>query len=129
MKIYKEIFGFSSLSHGGVSVFDGENFTHYIKELSDDFVRVVFCDKKGNIWIGTHGNREGGLDRFAQMNLYHTIKTDDGFENNNVRSIYEDKLGNYGWQAEITELSTFDGSHFKVFTDEKGRTFEKLSLS
>ncbi|MEZ4793833.1 MAG: two-component regulator propeller domain-containing protein [Gelidibacter sp.] len=117
---------FTSLSHGGVSVFDGEKFTHYTKELSDDFIRVAFCDKKGNIWIGTHGNRNGGLDQYDgnKFNAFH--KTKDGFENNNVRWIYEDKQGKLWLGSGITELSTFDGNYFKKFKDENGKTFERI---
>lgn len=117
---------FTSLSHGGVSVFDGEKFTHYVKELSDDFIRVVFCDKKGNIWIGTHGNRVGGLDQYDGKKFTAFHKTKDGFANNNVRWIYEDKLGKLWLGSGISELTTFDGNHFKAFQDENGKTYESI---
>jgi len=117
---------FTSLSHGGVSVFDGEKFTHYDKELSDDFIRVAFCDKNGNIWIGTHGNRDGGLDKYDGKKFTSYHKTKDGFENNNVRWIYQDKSGKLWLGSGTTELSTFDGNHFKLFKDEDGKTFERI---
>jgi ligand-binding sensor domain-containing protein len=119
---------FSSLSHGGVSRYDGESFTHYINELSDDFIRTVFCDKKGHIWIGTHGSHDGGLDRFDGIEFTQYHKTDDGFSHNNVRSIFEDKEGTLWLGSGTTELSVFDGEMFKVFTAADGQTFDKITF-
>lgn len=117
---------FTSLSHGGVSVYDGENFTHFVNELSDDFIRVAYCDKVGNIWIGTHGNRKGGLDLFDGKKFTAYFKTNDGFSNNNVRWIYEDKSGKLWLGSGITDLSTFDRNHFKTFKDSRGKTYDQI---
>ncbi len=117
---------FSSLSHGGVSMYDGEKFITYIEELSDDFIRVLFCDSKGNIWIGTHGNRKGGLDKFDGEKFTTFYKTHYGFKNNNVWSIFEDTTGLLWIGSGITELSTFDGKHFTKFIDDQGKSYEKI---
>jgi len=117
---------FSSLSHGGVSRFDGKEFTHYVNELSDDFVRVVFCDSKGKIWIGTHGNQNGGLDSFDGNTFTAFHKTNDGFSHNNVRWIYEDKSGQLWLGSGTTNLCLFDGKHFKSFEGKDGHTYDKI---
>ncbi|MCB0640737.1 MAG: hypothetical protein KDC44_03820, partial [Phaeodactylibacter sp.] len=117
---------FSSLSHAGVSRYDGAAFTHFTHELSDDFVRVVFEDKKGNIWIGTHGNHAGGLDRFDGTHFTAFHKTNDGMSNNNVRWIYEDASGRLWLGSGITALSLFDGQHFSVFEAPDGRQFDRI---
>lgn len=117
---------FSSLSHGGVSRYDGKNFTHFVEELSDDFVRVVHCDKKGNIWVGTHGNHAGGLDLFDGQKWTAFYKTEDGFSHNNVNSIFEDRQGNLWMGSGTTELSIFDGEKFKKFISSDGQTFDKM---
>lgn len=119
---------FTSLSHGGATVYDGEKFTHYTRELSDDFIRVAFCDSKGNIWIGTHGNYRGGLDRFDGKNFTVFYKTNDGFQHNNVRQIYEDKTGLLWICSGTSELSTFDGNHFTKFKDQEGRTYDQITF-
>jgi len=119
---------FTSLSHGGVSVYDGEKFTHYTSELSDDFIRIVFCDSKGKIWVGTHGNHKGGLDKFDGNQFAAFYKTDDGLSHNNVMGIYEDKSGFLWLASGTTELSLFDGKKFKIFEDNKGNTYDIITF-
>lgn len=119
---------FTSLSHGGVSVYNGDKFTHYTSELSDDFIRVVFCDTKGNIWVGTHGNHKGGLDKFDGNQFTAFYKTDDGLSHNNVMDIYEDKTGLLWIASGTTELSTFDGKNFKIFKDKQENTYDKITF-
>lgn len=125
---HKEQLWFSSLSHGGVSSYNGENFTHYTKELSDDFIRVVFCDSKGKIWIGTHGNHKGGLDSFDGKQFKAFYKKDDGLSHNNVMNIHEDKTGLLWIASGTTELSIFDGEKFKIFKDNKGNTYDIITF-
>lgn len=119
---------FTSLSHAGVSRYDGENFTHFKTEngLSDNFVRTSFCDRAGNIWIGTHGVRNGGLDRFDGKAFTNFHKMDDGLSHNNVRWIFEDKSGNLWLGSGTTNLSIFDGTHFKEFTTKEGQKFHRV---
>jgi len=119
---------FTSLSHGGVSRYDGKEFTHYVDELSDDFIRVAYCDRKGNIWVGTHGNHNGGLDVFDGEKFTTFHKTDDDLSHNNVLWIYEDK-SNYLWLGSGTSaLSIFDGEHFRAFEDSNGNTFDNITF-
>ncbi|MCB9333661.1 MAG: hypothetical protein H6574_21605 [Lewinellaceae bacterium] len=117
---------FTSLSHGGVSVYDGKEFKQYKNELSDDFVRVAYCDKKGNILIGTHGNRNGGLDLFDGKKFKTFHKTDDGLSSNNVRWIFEDKRGEFWIGSGNSQLSIFDGEHFSVFEGNEGQKYDRI---
>lgn len=117
---------FSSLSHAGVSRFDVNEFVHFTEELSDDFVRVVYPDSKGNIWIGTHGNHQGGLDKFDGEHFTAFHKTNDGFSHNNVLQIHEDDQGLLWIASGTTELSTFDGEHFELFRDGTGSTYDMV---
>ncbi len=116
---------FSSLSHGGVSKFDGEKFTHYISHLSDDFVRVVYVDSKNTVWVGTHGNHKGGLDRMDASGITTFYKTTDGFRHNNVSNILEDSKGHLWIASGTTPLSKLRDGHFEIFTVE-GQTFSNI---
>lgn len=119
---------FTSLSHAGVISYDGITFTHYTTKegLSDNFIRTSFCDRAGNIWIGTHGNRNGGLDRFDGKKFTNFHKTDDGLPLNNVQWIYEDKSGNLWLGSGNSNLSIFNGNVFKEFTAKDGRRFDRV---
>lgn len=119
---------FTSLSHGGVSVYDGKQFRQYTDELSDTFVRTAFCDSKGNIWIGTHGSRSGGIDKFNGKEFTAFHKTNDGFSHNNVHWFHEDKSGKIWVASGINELATFDGQHFQKFKDKMGRNYDKIQF-
>lgn len=117
---------FTSLSHAGVSVYDGKAFKHYVDELSDDFVRVAYCDRKGNILIGTHGNHDGGLDIFDGEHFKTFYKTDDGLPTNNVRCMVEDPEGNIWIGSGNSPLSIFDGEHFSVFEGNDGQKYDRI---
>lgn len=119
---------FTSLSHAGVSRFDGESFTHFKTEdgLSDNFVRTSYCDRAGNIWIGTHGNRKGGIDRYDGETFTNYWKTDDGFSHNNVLSIMEDRAGTLWMGSGVTNLTTFDGKRFKEFRSSEGHVYGRI---
>lgn len=119
---------FSSLSHAGVSRYDGKTFTHFVHELSDDFIRTVFCDSKGNIWVGSHGNHNGGLDLFNGKNFTQFHKTNDGFSDNNCKYIYEDKKGKLWIGSGRGPLSIFDGKHFEEFKTKDNQTFSRINF-
>ena len=117
---------FTSLSHGGVSVYDGKEFKHYINELSDDFIRIAYCDSKGNILIGTHGNYNGGLDLYNGRDFKTFHKTNDGLLTNNVRWIFEDNSGEFWIGSGNSPLSVFDGEHFRNFKGNQGREYDRI---
>ncbi len=115
---------FSSLSHAGVSRYDGKEFIHYVEELSDDFVRVVYSDHEGKIWIGAHGNLAGGFDLFDGEQFTTYYKTDQGLQHNNVVSVCEDNEGLLWLGSGTSPLTTFDGEHFEVVRDAQGNSFD-----
>jgi ligand-binding sensor domain-containing protein len=85
---------FASMSHGGITRFDGESFKDFKVDngLSDNMVRYLFQDKEGNIWIGTNGNGNGGLDKFDGKN-FRNFNESNGLCSNNVCVIYQSKDG------------------------------------
>lgn len=102
---------FTSQTHGGISRYDGKNFTHFTKEdgLSDDMIFSSFKDKNGNLWFGTLDN---GLISYSEGSFNYFNET-DGLNNNMVSSIHQDKTGKL-WIGSFREstVSWFDGEKF-----------------
>lgn len=67
-------------------------------------IRSILQDKKGNYWIGSHG--EGVCVYDGKMFTYFTM--DHGLSNNQVRTIQEDKNGVI-WFGTGNGVSSFDG--------------------
>jgi ligand-binding sensor domain-containing protein len=111
---------FASMTHGGVSRYDGETFTHYMPEdgLSDDMVRTIYEDRSGKIWIGFNGNRTSGLTVY-DGGAFKTYSLEDGLCSKFIRAIYEDKNGNLWLGAHFGNLCIFDGQKFSEFNDNE----------
>lgn len=81
-------------TYGGLVRFDGVKFLTYNRNYDDkfDFVsaRVVFEDKKGNIWSGSN---DEGLFRIDETGNVTRWTTQEGLPNNSIRAITEDKDG------------------------------------
>jgi signal transduction histidine kinase/ligand-binding sensor domain-containing protein/DNA-binding response OmpR family regulator len=80
---------------------------HSPGKLTDNWVRALYEDVKGVIWIGTN---HGGLNRFDPSTgqfSYFTIK--DGLPSNQVVSIAPDNLGNL-WLGTGHGISRFNPS-------------------
>ena len=114
------------MTHGGVSRFDGDKFTHFsIKDgLSDDMVRTIFSDKYGNLWLGFNGNRDSGLTVYDGKS-FKTYSAEDGLCNKKIRAIYEDKNGNLWIGAHLGNLCIFDGQNFSEFSSN-GQTYSNI---
>ena len=80
-----------STKGGGVSKFDGNNFTSYTiyEGLPSNQVWKIYCDSKGNIWAGT----SEGLAVFKN-NRFERVKTAYGLREDQIWDIIEDKNGN-----------------------------------
>jgi ligand-binding sensor domain-containing protein/class 3 adenylate cyclase/predicted metal-dependent HD superfamily phosphohydrolase len=107
---------------------EGKTFKTYttLNGLPSDIVRVVFCDKIGNVWIGTDG---GGFCKAVVQGdslVFKTYQNDteglNSLSNNTVLSIYQDKeeflwIGTFGGG-----LNRFDikNENFTVFTEKDG---------
>jgi len=117
---------FASMTHGGVSRFDGDKFTNFsIKDgLSNDMVRTIFSDKSGNLWFGFNGNRNSGLTVYNGKS-FKTYSVEDGLCNKRVRAIYEDKNGNLWLGAHLGNLCVFDGQNFSEFSSN-GQTYSDI---
>ncbi|MCH8558503.1 MAG: response regulator [Balneolia bacterium] len=93
-------------TRGGLSVYNGEYFTHYTESegLSNNTVWSIIEDKNGNIWLGT---REG-VSVFNGEHFTHYAEN-EGLFNNPVRALLEDKNGNIWVGTEGGGVSVFDG--------------------
>ncbi len=63
--------------------------------INNNFVRTIFNDKMGNIWIGTAG---GGINKYSPhkkrfYKLFHDPEKETSFSHNMTRSIIEDSDG------------------------------------
>lgn len=98
----------TSMSHGGVTKYDGQTFTNYtlVDGLIDDMVFSCLPDRKGNVWFGMLGNREGGLDKFDGQ-IFHHYNVGDGLCSNNITNIFEDSRGMFWLSSSRGELCTF----------------------
>lgn len=100
-------------------------FTHYVHtekdptSISDNTIRNVFIDSKGNVWCGT----ENGLNKFnretKQFKYYN--KFNSNISNNTVWKISEDKEGKL-WLATNDGLNCFDPEteKFEIFRQITG---------
>lgn len=93
------------------------------KKLNNDKVWVIYEDKLGTIWIGTH---EGGLNRYDRTTgeYTHYIATEDpeSISGNQVWKVYEDSLNNL-WVGTTSGLGILDRDtgKFENFTYVEGQ--------
>jgi len=132
-------YDFRNTNLGGISKFDGSNWTIYNKTNSpiptDQITKIEF-DKKGNLWIGTNGK---GLLKFTGNNWikYDTLNVAPLTRVADISAISIDSLDNV-WVGTMWDgLFKFDGVKWKIFnaansnlrsnmiralkTDDKGR--------
>lgn len=87
-------------SNDGLNRYDGNSFTVYKNDpndnnsIAENFIRYLFEDSKGRIWIATAGN---GLDLFDRetetfIHFKHRRGT-NSISDNSVTSIDEDRMG------------------------------------
>jgi ligand-binding sensor domain-containing protein len=102
---------FSSFSHGGVSKFDGESFTHYDTDdgLGDDMIASSYIDRSGKLWFGTRGR---GMSYFNGKD-FTTIYQEEGTCHNNMATLLEDRTGKL-WMASYARSGVcwYDGESF-----------------
>lgn len=76
-----------------------------------EFVRRIFEDSNGNLWLGTNGD---GVFKYDCTNL--TSNTfENGFGGYAVRAIKEDRTGNV-WFGTSDGVSKYDGAEFTNYT-------------
>jgi len=117
---------FASMSHGGVSQFDGDKFTHFsINDgLSDDMVRTIYTDMSGKIWIGFKGSENSGLTVYDSK-TFKKYSVKDGLNNTRIFAIYEDKSGQVWLGGNTGKLYIFNGQLFSEFSSN-GQTYSDI---
>lgn len=79
------------------------------------FVRRIFQDASGNLWLGTNGD---GVIRYDGRTLEY-FSIDDGFGGVAVRAIVQDQRGNV-WFGTERGITRYDGRSFANFTARDG---------
>ena len=88
-------------SNDGLNRYDGNKFTVYKNDpndansIAENFIRFLFEDSKGRIWIATAGN---GLDLFDRttetfIHFKNNAKDPNTISDNSITSISEDAAG------------------------------------
>jgi ligand-binding sensor domain-containing protein len=107
----KSEFADGCYSVGGVSKFDGLNWTYYTTAdgLADDSVTAIASDSAGNMWFGTEGY---GVSKFDGTH-WTTYITADGLAGNWITAIASDPGGNmwFGTRYECNNVGQCDNGH------------------
>ena len=120
---------FTSLTHGGVSRYDGNELTHFSTKdgLFDDMVFCSTKDKNGNLWFGAIQTIDGGLYRYDLSaekeggKSFTNFNKIDGLCDNFIFSLFEDKNENL-WIGTGKGLCLYDGKTFvSMFPEESQR--------
>lgn len=79
-------------TYGGLVLHEGKNSKLFSTDngFPDNFVRNVFQDKNGKIWIGT---KNAGLIKFNSENDWEIISSENGMSSNYIMSIEENSKG------------------------------------
>lgn len=82
---------FASMSHGGVTRYDGRTFETFLPEdgLADDMVFSAYQAPDGALWFGT---RNGGVSRYDGES-FTTYTVADGLASDNVSCMLQDAKG------------------------------------
>jgi len=90
--------------------------------LVSQYIRSIFQDSKGNLWFGTLGE---GVVRYDEKTLTY-FSNPDGFNNNTVYAINEDKDGNL-WLGTDQGVYKYDGKTFKNYGQKDGLSHIDIS--
>lgn len=124
----------------GLVRYDGYGFKTFKHEkdnqnsLSNNMIRAMLVDKKGNILIGTQG---GGLNVFNPITetfakYTHNPKNDNSITNNDVWAIEEDRLGNIWvgtWARGLNRLNIQSGEITRYWLGESAEDGVRSILS
>lgn len=108
-------------TNGGVSVFDGTNWTSHSTSTDsgfvDDVVTAIDVMSNGDVWIGS----EFGAAHFDGTS-WSTYTTTDGLGNDRVKVIHEDANG-VVWFGTSGGISSFDGTTWTSWGSAEGLPF------
>lgn len=99
----------------GVFKFNGSDFEHITKEVSDARFFVVMEDSQNNFWFGSIGS---GVYHFDGLS-FKNYNTSNGLIDDRVTNIYEDHAGHI-WIGTEGGISIFNGSTFTHLTTDEG---------
>jgi len=107
---------FSSFSHGGISQFSENEFTHYsLKDgFGDGMISSLYIDRNENLWAGT---RNGGIYKYDGESFVNVPDIDTETEDQiAMATFYEDSKGIF-WVASYARKGVYqyDGKSFVPF--------------
>jgi len=108
-------------SYNGLSMYDGQNFTHYTKEqgLASNLIYTISEDLSGNILIGTRGDgTKGGLSVYDGLS-FTNISEKEGLPHHFITSIYPDIKGGY-WLGTPQGAIYYNGTTYTLFSTAEG---------
>ncbi len=104
----------------GLVRFDGMRFVTFDRrntpELLSNEVDALLVDRRGNLWIGTHG---GGLASLSH-GVFKTLTKKDGLSNDFVRALYADEQGNLWIATDGGGLDRLRNDKFQTYTRKDG---------
>jgi uncharacterized protein YjdB len=109
-------------TEGGVSEFDGTNWTTYNTGncgLMNNWVYCIAIDASGNKWFGTMG---GGVSKFDGINWITYMTANSGLIENRVNSIAIDAQGNK-WFGTPSGVSKFDDINWTTYDQNNTSMF------
>ncbi len=89
--------------------------------LSNNFIRCLYEDKKGNIWVGTLG---GGLDKLDLLtrkfiHFKHDKQDSTSISNNDINIVYEDAIGTLWIGAGVLQKFNDETQNFTHYPNKK----------
>ncbi|MDB6023913.1 MAG: two component regulator propeller/histidine kinase domain protein [Verrucomicrobiales bacterium] len=94
---------------------------HDMRDVNaDNFVRAIFSDNDGTIWIGSNA----GLTQVKNGKFTHYSKA-DGLPDNTVNAIYRDRNNNL-WIGTYGGICRFINGNFVITTAEDGEPFDQV---
>jgi ligand-binding sensor domain-containing protein/two-component sensor histidine kinase len=108
-------------THGdGVYVYNGNKFYRIDLELElyKQTIYDICFDDKGNVWLATLNN--GVAQYNIESKKFSWITENEGLSNNHVRSIIQDKSGNYWFGTSGGGVCNYFGKQFTVYDKSSG---------
>jgi ligand-binding sensor domain-containing protein/serine phosphatase RsbU (regulator of sigma subunit) len=84
--------------------------------MSSSYIKSLYADRKGYLWIGTHGE---GVSRYDGKSFLHFTEK-QGLSNTIIMSILEDKDGNLWFGTNGGGINKYDGKTITCFTEKEG---------